>query len=101
MQKLAQSSIPTKLYNLKDSFASSNSSSEIEWLNSLIESFFFLADAFAASPTTLRPRYPVVVFIHGESYSWGSGNSYDGSVLAAIGKVVVVTLNYRLGVLGE
>ncbi|KAK4018713.1 hypothetical protein OUZ56_000758 [Daphnia magna] len=56
-------------------------------------------DAFAASPTALKPRYPVIVFIHGESYSWGSGNPYDGSVLAAVGKVVVVTLNYRLGVL--
>lgn len=58
------------------------------------------SNAFAASPTALKPRYPVIVFIHGESYSWGSGNPYDGSVLAAVGKVVVVTLNYRLGVLG-
>ena len=42
----------------------------------------------------------MIVFIHGESYEWNSGNPYDGSVLAAYGKVVVVTLNYRLGVLG-
>ena len=44
---------------------------------------------------------PVLVFIHGESYEWNSGNPYDGSVLAAYANVVVVTLNYRLGVLGE
>ena len=44
---------------------------------------------------------PVLVFIHGESYEWNSGNPYDGSVLAAYGNVVVVTLNYRLGVLGN
>ena len=44
---------------------------------------------------------PVMVFIHGESYEWNSGNPYDGSVLAAYGKVVVVTLNYRLGTLGK
>ena len=44
---------------------------------------------------------PVIVFIHGESYEWNSGNPYDGSVLAAYGQVVVVTLNYRLGVLGK
>ena len=44
---------------------------------------------------------PVIVFIHGESYEWNSGNPYDGSVLAAYGKVVVVTLNYRLGTLGK
>ena len=44
---------------------------------------------------------PVIVFIHGESYEWGSGNLYDGAVLAAVGQVVVVTLNYRLGILGK
>lgn len=31
----------------------------------------------------------------------GSGNMFDGSVLAAYGNVIVVTMNYRLGVLGE
>ena len=44
---------------------------------------------------------PVILFIHGDSYEWGSGNLYDASVLAAVGKVVVITLNYRLGILGE
>jgi carboxylesterase type B len=39
--------------------------------------------------------------VHGESYEWNSGNPYDGSVLASYGGVVVVTINYRLGVLGE
>ncbi|XP_066959144.1 neuroligin-4, X-linked-like isoform X1 [Macrobrachium rosenbergii] len=43
---------------------------------------------------------PVVVYIHGESYLWGASNPYDGSVLAAHGEVIVVTLNYRLGPLG-
>nr|XP_018910015.1 PREDICTED: neuroligin-4, Y-linked-like [Bemisia tabaci] len=45
-------------------------------------------------------KYPVLVFIHGESYSWNSGNPYDGTVLSSYGKLVVVTVNYRLGVLG-
>ncbi|KOC69648.1 Neuroligin-2 [Habropoda laboriosa] len=45
-------------------------------------------------------RYPVIVFVHGESYEWSSGNPYDGSVLASYGGVVVVTINYRLGILG-
>ncbi|KAL6424370.1 hypothetical protein ACFW04_009865 [Cataglyphis niger] len=44
-------------------------------------------------------RYPVIVFVHGESYEWSSGNPYDGSVLASYGGVVVVTINYRLGIL--
>lgn len=46
-------------------------------------------------------KYPVVLFVHGESYEWNSGNPYDGSVFASYGGVVVVTINYRLGILGE
>ncbi|XP_071520112.1 uncharacterized protein [Panulirus ornatus] len=47
-----------------------------------------------------RELLPVLVYIHGESYEWNSGNPYDGSVLAAYGQVVVITVNFRLGVLG-
>ncbi|XP_043589982.1 neuroligin-4, X-linked isoform X3 [Bombus pyrosoma] len=45
-------------------------------------------------------KHPVVLYIHGESYDWGSGNPYDGSVLASYTDQVIVTMNYRLGVLG-
>ncbi|XP_043251395.1 uncharacterized protein LOC122396787 [Colletes gigas] len=48
---------------------------------------------------TLR-KYPVMVFIHGESFEWNSGNPYDGTILAAYGNVVFVTINFRLGILG-
>lgn len=48
-----------------------------------------------------RPIYPVMVFIHGESYEWNSGNAYDGSILSSYGQIIVVTLNYRLGILGK
>ena len=48
-----------------------------------------------------RSRYPVMVYIHGESFLWGSGNLHDGRALATYGKVIVVTINYRLGVLGK
>ncbi|XP_034082551.1 neuroligin-2b isoform X1 [Gymnodraco acuticeps] len=47
-----------------------------------------------------RRKKPVMLFIHGGSYMEGSGNLFDGSVLAAYGNVIVVTMNYRLGVLG-
>ncbi|XP_076879515.1 neuroligin-1 isoform X4 [Brachyhypopomus gauderio] len=43
---------------------------------------------------------PVMVFIHGGSYMEGTGNIFDGSILASYGNVIVITLNYRLGVLG-
>ncbi|XP_067206670.1 uncharacterized protein [Linepithema humile] len=45
-------------------------------------------------------RYPVMVFIHGESFEWNSGNPYDGTILAAYGNIVFVTINFRLGILG-
>lgn len=59
-----------------------------------------LPSLLAANKHEQHP-FPVMVYIHGESYEWNSGNPYDGSVLAASGRVVVVTVNYRLGVLGE
>uniref|UniRef100_A0A3P8VSR2 Neuroligin-4, X-linked-like n=1 Tax=Cynoglossus semilaevis TaxID=244447 RepID=A0A3P8VSR2_CYNSE len=43
---------------------------------------------------------PVMVYVHGGSYTEGTGNMMDGSVLASYGNVIVITLNYRLGVLG-
>ncbi|XP_036018041.1 neuroligin 4-like isoform X2 [Mus musculus] len=45
-------------------------------------------------------RKPVMVYIHGGSYMEGTANIVDGSVLASYGDVIVVTVNYRLGVLG-
>ncbi len=45
---------------------------------------------------------PVMVWIHGGAFIGGSGSArwYDGGQFAADGAVVVVTFNYRLGVLG-
>ncbi|GCB73493.1 neuroligin-3a isoform X2 [Scyliorhinus torazame] len=43
---------------------------------------------------------PVMVYIHGGSYMEGTGNMIDGSVLASYGNVIVITINYRVGVLG-
>ena len=50
---------------------------------------------------TADERRPVMVWIHGGAFTRGSGArpSYDGSALASRG-VVVVTINYRLGVFG-
>ncbi|WP_412515490.1 carboxylesterase family protein [Actinomadura madurae] len=46
--------------------------------------------------------HPVLIFLHGGGFTSGSGGLpwYDGAELAAAGDVVVVTVGYRLGVLG-
>ncbi|KAM5134236.1 cocaine esterase-like [Callospermophilus lateralis] len=43
---------------------------------------------------------PVMVWIHGGALVMGSASMCDGSILAAIENVLVVTVQYRLGVLG-
>ncbi|MBS9534908.1 carboxylesterase family protein [Mycobacterium sp. M1] len=43
---------------------------------------------------------PVMVWIHGGSFMRGSGDIYHSQRLAVRGRVVVVTINYRLGALG-
>uniref|UniRef100_A0AAG5CVE5 Carboxylesterase type B domain-containing protein n=2 Tax=Anopheles atroparvus TaxID=41427 RepID=A0AAG5CVE5_ANOAO len=52
------------------------------------------------TPHRLDHLKPSIVYIHGESYEWNSGNHYDGTTLAMNGNVIVVTINFRLGVLG-
>jgi para-nitrobenzyl esterase len=48
-----------------------------------------------------QAKLPVYVFIHGGAFNSGSGTIpiYDGAALASHG-IVVVTINYRLGVFG-
>ncbi|XP_033125400.1 neuroligin-3-like [Anneissia japonica] len=41
-----------------------------------------------------------MVFIHGGDFRSGAGSIYNGSILASFGEVVVVTVNFRLGILG-
>ncbi len=48
-------------------------------------------------------KRPVIVFLHGGGFTNGSsveGDGYDGRNLAALGDVVMVSLNHRLNVLG-
>ena len=52
------------------------------------------------TPSTEGNHRPVLFWIHGGSFTGGSANEYDGSVLAEQGDVVVVIINYRLGVFG-
>ncbi|WP_157195451.1 carboxylesterase/lipase family protein [Nocardia tenerifensis] len=46
-------------------------------------------------------RLPVMVWLHGGGFVEGSGAEYDPRRLSARGRVVVVTVNYRLGIFGN
>ncbi|XP_040853270.1 cocaine esterase-like [Ochotona curzoniae] len=45
-------------------------------------------------------KLPVMVWIHGGALAVGMASVFDGSTLAAFEDVVVVTIQYRLGILG-
>jgi para-nitrobenzyl esterase len=54
------------------------------------------------TPASATPgaRLPVMVWIHGGAFITGEGMDYDGSALASQANIIVVTINYRLGILG-
>lgn len=57
---------------------------------------------WAPAGTQAGDDKPVMVWIHGGAYIFGSASQplYDGRALAEIGDVVVVTVGYRLGAYG-
>lgn len=46
-------------------------------------------------------KLPVMVFVHGEDYGYGAGHPYDPTMLVSQGNIIAVTMNYRLGILGN
>ncbi|XP_030907787.1 fatty acyl-CoA hydrolase precursor, medium chain-like isoform X2 [Melopsittacus undulatus] len=50
--------------------------------------------------TGKQEKLPVFVWIHGGGLALGAASSYDGSALAAFDNVIVVTIQYRLSILG-
>jgi acetylcholinesterase/cholinesterase len=56
-----------------------------------------------ASSSNKHRKLAVMVFIYGGGYLTGgsSWSLYDGSALSAYGRVIVVTINYRLNVFGN
>lgn len=62
-------------------------------------------DAFRLNIYTpdIKAKLPVLFWIHGGGFTTGAGvlPCYSGDELARTGRVVVVTLNYRLGLLGN
>lgn len=67
---------------------------------SVNEDCLFLNIFIPNPPVSANNRFPVMVFFHGGAFVFGEGSDYDGSPLAIQGNVIVVTIDYRLGILG-
>lgn len=52
------------------------------------------------APANLEKPCPVMVWIHGGAFQSGSGNEYDPTRLVRDNDIIVVTVNYRLGIFG-
>jgi para-nitrobenzyl esterase len=57
-------------------------------------------DVTVPAGTPTDARLPVLVWIHGGGFSAGAGSDVDPRRLAEAGPLVVVTINYRLGIFG-
>lgn len=47
-----------------------------------------------------KQRLPVIIWIHGGAFYMGNIAKYDPSPLAITGKVIIVSIQYRLGIFG-
>ena len=54
-------------------------------------------NAYMSRFTALKP---ILVFIHGGAFVFGSSSDYDGRTVASLAGVIVVTIQYRLNALG-
>jgi para-nitrobenzyl esterase len=64
------------------------------------ENCLYLNVTVPAAARTSTKKRPVLVWIHGGAYVGGSSNLYPLEYLSRTGDLVVVSVNYRLGVLG-
>ncbi|KFP70040.1 Fatty acyl-CoA hydrolase precursor, medium chain, partial [Acanthisitta chloris] len=55
---------------------------------------------YSPAGSSKKDKLPVMVWIHGGNFIFGGASRYDGSALSAYENVVVVIIQYRLGLLG-
>jgi len=53
-------------------------------------------------PSTIKPddKMAVMVWIHGGGFSYSSSTEFPGGILSSFNDIILVTFNYRLGILG-
>jgi len=64
------------------------------------EDCLFLNVFVPGNSVSASKNLPVMVFFHGGSFVYGTGSLYDPTVMVIQGNTIVVTVNYRLGILG-
>ncbi|XP_009700350.1 PREDICTED: fatty acyl-CoA hydrolase precursor, medium chain-like [Cariama cristata] len=57
-------------------------------------------NVYTPADSNKKDKLPVMVWIHGGNFIFGGASRYDGSALSAYENVVVVIIQYRLGLLG-
>ncbi|KAB0339358.1 hypothetical protein FD754_023957, partial [Muntiacus muntjak] len=72
----------------------------MESINPKISEDCLYLNIYTPADLTKRSRLPVMVWIHGGALLMGGASIYDGLVLSAHENVVVVTIQYRLGIWG-
>lgn len=96
----------TKMVDLNLQEVISNSNPNVEdkmsedclYVNIIVPAKFYNKETEA--PDNYISRLAVMVHIHGYSWSEGSASWFDPAPIAALGNVIVVNFNYRLGPLG-
>ncbi len=105
-EPVERSSVPLPANRLEASCMQKLSRSHLPWTaefmvqNEASEDCLYL-NIWAPANMAASPARPVLVFLHGGGFVEGSGGvaAYDGKALAQRG-LIVVTVNYRLGIFG-
>ncbi|KFV60530.1 Fatty acyl-CoA hydrolase precursor, medium chain, partial [Tyto alba] len=83
------SMLKTAEKNFKEKHLSFQTSEDCLYLN-----------VYSPAGSNKKDKLPVMVWIHGGNFIFGGASRYDGSALSAYENVVVVIIQYRLGLLG-
>ncbi|XP_068938553.1 liver carboxylesterase 1-like isoform X1 [Petaurus breviceps papuanus] len=88
-QDIVVSQTLSSLFSIRNEAFSMVSSEDCLYLN-----------IYSPSDLAMKTKLPVMVWIHGGGLFMGEASTYDGLALSALENVVVVTIQYRLGILG-
>ncbi|XP_051835830.1 liver carboxylesterase 1-like [Antechinus flavipes] len=88
-QNITVSQTLSELFSLRNESFPIRSSEDCLYLN-----------IYTPSDLMTKTNLPVMVWIHGGGLMMGEASTYDGLALSALENVVVVTIQYRLGIFG-